>query len=137
LYGLQICSTKKLAQELMIRFDMIRVIVKKIERERETLPAHYLEYLVALLINILLHKEGPRKAEEIKGDIMMTLINLIECENMSIRSLIHGSLYPLLCHRAFREKAKEFGLLENIKFLLENNKSEEHENQLIYLKEKL
>ncbi len=77
LYGLQICSTKKLAQELMIRFDMIRIIVKKIERERETLPAHYLEYLVALLINILLHKEGPKKAEEIKGDIMMTLINLI------------------------------------------------------------
>lgn len=107
----------------MIRFDMIKIIVGKIERERETLPAHYLEYLVALLINILLHKEGPRKAEEIKGQIMMTLINLIECDNMSIRSLIHGSLYPLLCHRAFREKAKEFGLLENIKFLLENNKS--------------
>lgn len=108
----------------MIRYDMIKIIVKKIESERETIQPHFLEYLVALLINILLHKEGPKKAEEIKGDIMTTLINLIECENMGIRSLIHGSLYPLLCHEAFREKAKEYGLLENIKFLLENNKSE-------------
>jgi hypothetical protein len=37
---------------------------------------------------------------------MMALINLIECENMSVRSYVHGSLYPLLSHRAFREKAK-------------------------------
>jgi hypothetical protein len=56
LFSLQICSTKKLAQELMIRFDMIKIIVGKIEGERETIQPHYLEYLVALLINILLHK---------------------------------------------------------------------------------
>lgn len=40
----------------MIRYDMIKIIVKKIESESETAQSHYLEYLVALLINILLHK---------------------------------------------------------------------------------
>lgn len=67
----------------------------------------------------------------------MTLINLIECQNMEIRSLIHGCLYPLLNHQIFRNKAKEFGLLENIKFLLENKQTEQHQNQLSYLKGKL
>lgn len=42
LFSLQICSTKKLAQELMIRHDMIRIIVHKIQKERETIQPHYL-----------------------------------------------------------------------------------------------
>lgn len=37
---------------------------------------------------------------------MKALIDLIECEHMGIRSLIHGSLYPLLCHKAFRVEAQ-------------------------------
>ena len=37
-----------------------------------------LEFCVALLVNILLHKDGPRKAEQIKDNILKALINLIE-----------------------------------------------------------
>lgn len=58
---------------------MIKIIVGIIQKDRETMPPHYLEYLTALLVNILLHKEGPKKAEEIKSEIMINLINLIEC----------------------------------------------------------
>jgi hypothetical protein len=36
-----------------------------------------MEFLVALLVNILLHKEGPKKAEEIKGEIIHALVNMI------------------------------------------------------------
>ena len=36
-----------------------------------------MEFLVALLVNILLHKDGPKKAEEVKGEIVHALINLI------------------------------------------------------------
>lgn len=56
---------------------------------------------------------------------------------MNVRSYVHASLYPLLSHRCFREKAKEYGLLDNIKFLLENKQSTEHNHQLIYLQKKL
>lgn len=85
---------------------MIKIIVRKLEKERETIQSHYLEFLVALLVNILLHKEGPKKAEEIKGEIINALINLIECDNENVRSYVHASLYPLLSHKSFREKAK-------------------------------
>jgi hypothetical protein len=34
LISFQLCSTKKLAQELMIKYDMIKVIVNKLEKER-------------------------------------------------------------------------------------------------------
>jgi hypothetical protein len=90
-----------------------------------------------LLVNILLHKDGPKKAEEIKEDIMHALINLIESDIINVRSFVHASLYPLLSHQSFRDAAKRFGLLENIKYLLENKDSVEHNHQLIYLKEKL
>ena len=89
------------------------------------------------MVNILLHKDGPKKAEEIRDDIMRALIDLIESDIINVRSFVHASLYPLLSHQKFRETAKKFGLLDNIKFLLENKDSVEHNHQLIYLKKKL
>lgn len=130
-------SIKKLAQELLIKYDMIRIIVDVLENKSEVINPQFLEFCVALLVNILLHKDGPRKAEEIREDIMRALINLIESDIINVRSFVHASLYPLLSHQSFRETAKRFGLLENIKFLLENKDSIEHNHQLIYLKEKL
>ena len=64
----------------------------------------------------------------------MALVNLIESDNINVRSFVHASLYPLLSHKSFRDKAKEFGLLDNITVLLENKESSEHNHQLIYLK---
>jgi hypothetical protein len=130
-------SIKKLAQELLIKYDMIKVIVDIIENKRDVINPQFLEFCVALLVNILLHKDGPKKAEEIKEDIMHALINLIESDIINVRSFVHASLYPLLSHQSFRDAAKRFGLLENIKYLLENKDSVEHNHQLIYLKEKL
>lgn len=111
-------STKKLAQELMIKYDMIKIIVEILDKKRDVINPQFLEYYVALLVNILLHKEGQKKAEEIKGDIILALINLIESDDTNVRSYVNACLYPLLSHKSFRDKAKEFGLLDNITFLL-------------------
>jgi hypothetical protein len=70
-------SIKKLAQELLIKYDMIKIIVDVLENKSDVINPQFLEFCVALLVNILLHKDGPRKAEEIKEDIMRALINLI------------------------------------------------------------
>jgi hypothetical protein len=56
LLSFQWCSTKKLAQDLMIKNDMIKIIVNKLQHERESIQPHFLEYIVALLVNILLYK---------------------------------------------------------------------------------
>lgn len=90
----------------MIKYDMIKIIVEILENKREVINPQFLEFSVALLVNILLHKDGPKKAEEIKGEIILALINLIESDNINVRSFVHASLYPLLSHKSFRDKAK-------------------------------
>ena len=53
-----------------------------------------LEFCVALLVNILLHKDGPRKAEQIKDNILKALINLIESNIINTRSYVYICRYP-------------------------------------------
>lgn len=50
---------------------------------------------------------------------------------------MHGALYPLFSKKVFRDKAKEYGLEENIKFLLENTSAESLVHQLNYLEKQL
>ena len=47
----------------MIKFDMIKIIVEILNMKRDVINPQFLEFSVALLVNILLHKEGPKKAE--------------------------------------------------------------------------
>ena len=61
----------------MIKNDMIATIVNILKNKREIINPQFLEFCVALLVNILLHKDGPKKAEEIRDDIMKALIDLI------------------------------------------------------------
>lgn len=42
-------------------------------------------------------------------------------EVIDVRSYIHGALYPLLSRKSFREKAKEYGMEETIKYLMDNS----------------
>ena len=106
-------------------------------KERETMETHLMEYLSTLLLNLLLRKEGLEKSEEIKEEILMTLINLMEYEMKAVRSYAHGALYPLLSRKSFRDKAKEYGMEENIEYLISNDPPPEFLNQLRYLQEKL
>lgn len=61
----------------------------------------------------------------------------MEVEVISIRGYVHGALYPLFSKKVFRDKAKEYGLEENIKFLLKNTKAESLVHQLNYLEKQL
>ena len=114
-------SIKKLAQELLIKNGMIETIVGILRHKREVINPQFLEFCVALLVNILLHKDGPRKAEQIKDDIMKALIDLIESDIINVRSYVHACLYPLLSHRTFRETANSMGLWDIIDFLEKQN----------------
>lgn len=42
----------------------------------------------------------------------------MEIEILEIRNYVHGAIYPLFYKKVFRDKAKEYGLEANIKFLL-------------------
>ena len=54
---------------------------------------------MALLVNILLYKDEPRKAEQIKDNILKALINHIESNIIKVRSYVYTCLYPTLLLR--------------------------------------
>ena len=82
---------------------MINIIVNIIANKRDSISPQFLEFCVALLVNILLHKDGPKKAEAISGDIIRALNDLLESDIINVRSFVHASMYPLLSHKKFRE----------------------------------
>ncbi len=55
-------SIRKIAQKLMVENDLIRFVVEKLNKERETMSDYLMEYTTALLLNILLSKEGLSKS---------------------------------------------------------------------------
>ena len=96
-----------------------------------------LEFCVALLVNILLHKDGTRKAEQIKDNILKALINLIESNIINLHSYVYICRCPLLrlwWHHQLDEPLTIIDFLQK-----QNNDSCEHRNQLnsTYLEEKL
>jgi hypothetical protein len=94
----------------MIQHDLIRWLVQKMSKERESMETYLMEFMSTLLLNLLLRKEGLDKSEEIKEEILKTLIDLMEYESTEVRSYAHGALYPLLSRKVFRDKAKEYGM---------------------------
>lgn len=61
----------------------------------------------------------------------------MEFDSTEVREYVHGTLYPLFSKKVFRDKAKEYGMEENIKYLLSNTDVESLIHQLNYLKAQL
>jgi hypothetical protein len=79
----------------MISLDLIKWIVVTIRDELETLSDYSLEYATALLMNLSLRVEGKNKCEEIP-DLLNVLSELIENENLQVRTHVNGTLYSIL-----------------------------------------
>lgn len=63
---LQQLSVRPLGQKNMIEGDVIKWIVHKLNTERDSMSAYVMQHTTALLVNLLLRKEGLIKSEEIK-----------------------------------------------------------------------
>ena len=61
----------------MIDNGMIEEMVEKLDKERDTMSTFIMEYASALLLNLILSKKGLDRAEAIRSQILMTLINLM------------------------------------------------------------
>ena len=61
----------------------------------------------------------------------------MEVESTEVREYVHGTLYPLFSKKAFREKAKEYGMEDIIKYQLETTEVESLIHQLNYLQKQL
>lgn len=136
------------AQSQMIKLDVIKWTVNMLKIEAGTLPDYTLEYSTALLMNLSLRSQGKRKCEELDQDILKVLNELLEHENLQVRTYVNGTLYCILERKKLREEAKALGMdkalrhLSNeseprfqrqIKYILthlEENKEEEGEEEI-------
>lgn len=56
-----------------------------------------LEYITALLMNLCLRVAGKIKCEQMPPyQVLMVLSDMLEHENMSVRTFVNGTLYSLL-----------------------------------------
>ena len=110
------------AQSQMIKLDVIKWTVNMLKIEGATLPDYTLEYSTALLMNLSLRSQGKRKCEELDADILKVLNELLEHENLQVRTYVNGTLYCILERKKLREEAKELGMDKALRYL--SNKSE-------------
>ena len=101
----------------MIALDVIIWIVETIRDELDSLCDYSLEYATALLMNLSLRNEGKNKCEEIP-EILTVLNELIENENLQVRTHVNGTLYSILTRKQLKSQAHQLGMLEMLEYLM-------------------
>lgn len=110
------------AQSQMIKLDVIKWTVNMLKIEGGTLPDYTLEYSTALLMNLSLRSQGKRKCEELDADILKVLNELLEHDNLQVRTYVNGTLYCILERKKLREEARALNMDQVLRYL--SNKSE-------------
>ena len=88
----------------MIQYGVISWIVDTIKDEIDHLSDYTLEYATALLMNLSLRADGKNKCEAIP-EILTVLNELIEIENMQVRTHVNGTLYSILTRSSLKQSA--------------------------------
>lgn len=86
----------------MIELDLIQWIVETIRQELDTLSDYSLEYATALMMNLSLRVIGKAKCEEIP-ELLNVLGDLIENDNLQVRTHINGTLYSILTSHKLKQ----------------------------------
>jgi len=134
--ALQKLSLRRRPQLLMIEQDMIRWITQTLKKEKDSLSEYSYEYATALFMNLSLRSFGKKKCEELELEVLKVLNELLEHENMQVRSFVNGTLYSLLSKSVFKEHAKQLGMKEVLEYLMENS-DERYRKQIQYILDQL
>jgi LisH domain-containing protein ARMC9 len=69
-------------------------------------------------------------------EVLKVFNDLLEHENMQVRTFVNGTLYSLLSRPVFKEQAKAMGMDEILSYLMENS-DERYRKQIQYIFEQL
>jgi hypothetical protein len=103
----------------MIETGVIAWIVQTLQTELNTIGDYSLEYSTALLMNLSLRREGKTKCCELP--ILQALNELLEHDNLQVRTHVNGTLYSVLQKNSLRQKAFELGMREMLEVLIQNS----------------
>lgn len=85
---------------------MIPWIIERLASEQHELSEYSLEYTTALLMNLSLRVAGKNKCEEMpRNAVLKVLSDLIEHENMVVRTHVNGTLYSILTRVKLKQQA--------------------------------
>jgi len=107
----------------MIQLDMIKWISKILHNEAEQLSDYSIEYATALLMNLSLRSSGKDKCEDPDIQLLKVLSDLVEHDNLQVRTYVNGTLYSIFTRKKLREEAKSLGMREVLQYLM--NQSDE------------
>jgi LisH domain-containing protein ARMC9 len=107
--ALQKFSLRRRAQSEMIRHDLLAWLTSTLA-DVESLSDYSVEYGSALLMNLTLRKEGKLRCDSQAKEVLAVLNDLLENENMQVRTYVHGALYSLLTRPLLKENAMAMGL---------------------------
>ncbi|KRX04691.1 Armadillo-type fold [Pseudocohnilembus persalinus] len=134
--ALQKLSLRRKPQIVMIEHDLIKWIVQTLKNEKDSLSEYSQEYATALFMNLSLRSLGKTKAQDPKEEVLVVLNDLLEHENMQVRTFVNGTLYSLLSRHSLREQAKAMGMGDILNYLKENS-DERFKKQIQYIMDQL
>lgn len=107
-----------------------------LRNEADQLTDYSIEYATALLMNLSLRDAGKDKCEEPDIELLNVLNDLVEHENLQVRTYVNGTLYSIFTRKKLREEAKELGMPEVLQYLMEQS-DEQFKRQIQYILEQL
>jgi len=118
---LQKFSLRRRPQTIMIQLDMIKWIANILSIDDGSLSEYSFEYATALLMNLSLRAAGKDKCEEPGLNLLKILNDLVEHDNFQVRTYVNGTLYSVFTRKRMREEAKELGMHEVLRYLLDQS----------------
>lgn len=79
---------------------------------------------------------GRLACEKSQTDVLKVLSDLLECDNLQVRFYTNGTLYSVLARPTLRERAREMGMEDILKYLIKSS-DENFANQIEYILKQL
>ena len=113
---------------------MIKWISGVLKAESDQLSEYSIEYATALLMNLSLRSNGKDKCEDPEIGLLQVLNDLVEHEDLQVRTYVNGTLYSIFTRRKLREEAKAIGMPDVLQYLM-NQSDEQFQRQIQYILE--
>eukprot|EP00842_Homolaphlyctis_polyrhiza_P002553 jgi/Hompol1/3299/HPOL_003191-RA len=86
-------------------------------QDLEPLSEYTIEYASALMMNLCLRTLGKQECSEHPQQTLKILNELIEHDNVQVKTYANGTLYSVLSEKAVRECARSIGMEEQLSYL--------------------
>jgi len=87
-------------------------------------------------MNLSLRAAGKDKCEDPSVELLKVLNDLVEHDNLQVRTYVNGTLYSIFTRRRLREEAKELGMPEVLQYLMQQS-DEQFKRQIQYILDQL